>query len=547
MAKRHEGSGFRRDRRSLMIGVAGLLMGLSLRPRAVEAAKKLDRLPPQIGDRLMITKGAHKDEFLRPEMLAIGEAQVEGFPFGVEDDVLRKRNRFNRLLFVRVEPDAVDAKVAPLAADGVLVYSAICTHKGCTIKSWMAEEQHLRCYCHLAEFDVADRRLRPRRAGKGTTAYARRRDRRRGLCGRCQSVQSQTRFQELIPAFSRGRRRFFWESRLVQRLFLTLSVLALLVFAMQAFAADYNPVTDERLRNPEPENWLSWRGNYEGWGHSPLNQITDANVAELVPVWSFATGVNEGHQAPPIVNDGMMFVSTPENQIIALDAASGDEIWRYRRELPEDLFQLHPTNRGVALYGDKVYMATLDACVVALDAETGKEVWDSCIGDYTDGYYSTLSILAAEGKVVTGVSGGEFGIRGYVVALDAETGEEAWKTYTVPAPGEPGSETWKGDAWKTGGAPVWMQGNYDAETGIIYVGTGNGGPGCRIRGLVTIFTPRRSSPSTWTMARSTGISNITGTTPGIGTRSLRQCSCRSSGMARSEKVSFMRDATAISG
>jgi len=262
----------------------------------------------------------------------------------------------------------------------------------------------------------------------------------------------------------------------VQKLFLAFSALVFSVFAAQAFAADYNPVTDERLRNPEPKNWLSWRGNYEGWGHSPLKQITDANVAELVPVWSFSTGVNDGHQAAPIVNDGMMFVSTPQNQIIALDAASGDEIWRYRRELPEDLFQLHPTNRGVALYGDKVYMATLDACVVALDAKTGKEAWDTCIGDYTEGYYSTLSVLAAEGKVVTGVSGGEFGIRGYVVALDAETGKEAWKTYTVPAPGEPGSETWKGDAWKTGGAPVWMQGNYDAETGILYVGTGNGGP-----------------------------------------------------------------------
>jgi alcohol dehydrogenase (cytochrome c) len=262
----------------------------------------------------------------------------------------------------------------------------------------------------------------------------------------------------------------------VQKLFLALSALVLWALVTPAFAGDYKPVTDERLRNPEPENWLSWRGNYEGWGHSPLKQITDANVAELVPVWSFATGVNEGHQAPPIVNDGMMFVSTPQNQIIALDAASGDEIWRYRRELPEDLFQLHPTNRGVALYGDKVYMATLDACVVALDAKTGKEAWDTCIGDYTDGYYSTLSILAAEGKVVTGVSGGEFGIRGYVVALDAETGKEAWKTFTVPAPGEPGSETWQGDAWKTGGAPVWMQGNYDAETGILYVGTGNGGP-----------------------------------------------------------------------
>jgi len=261
---------------------------------------------------------------------------------------------------------------------------------------------------------------------------------------------------------------------LVQRLFLAL--IALSVFAAQAVAAGYKPVTDQRLRNPEPKNWLSFRGNYAGWGHSPLNQITDANVARLVPVWSFSTGVNEGHQAPPIVNDGTMFVSTPDNQIIALNAASGDEIWRYRRELPEDLFRLHPTNRGVALYGDKVYMATLDACVVALYAETGKEAWDTCIGDYTDGYYSTLSVLAAEGKVVTGVSGGEFGIRGYVVALDAETGKQAWKTYTVPAPGEPGSETWKGDAWKTGGAPVWMQGNYDAETGLLYVGTGNGGP-----------------------------------------------------------------------
>lgn len=256
----------------------------------------------------------------------------------------------------------------------------------------------------------------------------------------------------------------------------TSSAIALLAFAASVSATDYNTVTDERLANPEPENWLSWRGNYEGWGHSPLNQVTSDNVTDLVQVWSYSTGVNEGHQAPPIVNDGMMFVSTPENQIIALDAASGTEIWRYRRELPEDLFQLHPTNRGVALYGDRVYMATLDACVVALDAATGEEAWDTCIGDYTEGYYSTLSLLAAEGKVVTGVSGGEFGVRGYVVALDAETGEEAWKTYTIPGPGEPGSETWQGDSWKTGGATIWMQGNYDAEAGLAYFGTGNGGP-----------------------------------------------------------------------
>ncbi len=131
---------------------------------------------------------------------------------------------------------------------------------------------------------------------------------------------------------------------------------------------------------------------------------------------------------------------------------------------------------GVALYGDKVYMATVDAGVVALDAKTGEVVWDVLVGDYTDGYYSTLSLMAADGKIITGVSGGEFGIRGYVMALDAETGAEAWKTYTIPGPGEPGHETWKGDSWKTGGGSVWMQPNYDAETGTLYVGTGNGGP-----------------------------------------------------------------------
>lgn len=258
---------------------------------------------------------------------------------------------------------------------------------------------------------------------------------------------------------------------------LSTALLALAVGGMGvATAAEYNPVTDERLSSPEPENWLSWRGNYEGWGHSPLNQITADNVGDLVPVWSFSTGVNEGHQAPPMVNDGMMFVTTPQNQVIALDAAGGTEIWRYVRQLPEDLFQLHPTNRGVALYGDKVYMATVDAGVVALDAATGEVVWDVIIGDYTDGYYSTLSLLAAEGKILSGVSGGEYGIRGYVIALDAETGEEAWKTYTIPGPGEEGHDTWKGDSWKTGGGSVWMQGNYDDEAKLAYFGTGNGGP-----------------------------------------------------------------------
>ena len=262
----------------------------------------------------------------------------------------------------------------------------------------------------------------------------------------------------------------------MRKLATSLAALAVLGMGSTAIAAGYNNVTDARLANPEPENWLVNRGNFEGHGHSPLNQITSDNVAGLTPAWVYSTGVTEGHQAPPMVNDGMMFISTPQNQVIALDARTGTEIWRYVRELPDDLFQLHPTNRGVALYGDKVFMATVDAGVVALDAKTGAVVWDVEVGDYTDGYYSTLSILAAEGKVITGVSGGEFGIRGYALALDAETGAEAWKTYTIPAPGEPGSETWKGDSWKVGGGSVWMQPNYDASTGMLYLGTGNGGP-----------------------------------------------------------------------
>src|SRR5215831_18514570 len=239
-------------------------------------------------------------------------------------------------------------------------------------------------------------------------------------------------------------------------------------------AASYAPVTDQRLVTPEPENWLMYRRTYDGWGYSPLEQITPANAASLVPVWTFSTGVAEGHQAPPIVNNGIMFVSTPQHQVLALDAKSGELLWRYKRDLPEDLFQLHPTNRGVGLYEDKVYLATLDAHVVALDAKTGKVVWDQTVENYKKGYYMTLAPLVAKGKVMVGVSGGELGIRGFVQALDAQSGKTAWKTFTIPAPGEPGSETWKGDSWKTGGASVWITGSYDPQLNLTFWGTGNG-------------------------------------------------------------------------
>ena len=144
----------------------------------------------------------------------------------------------------------------------------------------------------------------------------------------------------------------------------------------------YSSVTDARLLNPEPQNWLMYRGNYAGWGYSPLDQITTQNARKLTPVWTLGTGVAEGHESPPMVNNGVMFVSTPQNQVLALDAKNGDVLWYYKKDLPDDLLQLHPTNRGVGLYEDKVYLATVDAHLVALDAKTGRVVWDKVVEDY---------------------------------------------------------------------------------------------------------------------------------------------------------------------
>src|ERR1700674_4119070 len=247
--------------------------------------------------------------------------------------------------------------------------------------------------------------------------------------------------------------------------------------AGSAYAADYTPVTAARLANPEPGNWLMTRSGYKGWSYSALDQINTGNVKNLVPVWSFSTGVDSGHESAPIVNNGVMFVSTPYSQVIALDAATGDLLWRYKRKLPVGFSALHNTSRGVALQGDKVYFPALDAVLVALDAKTGKVAWEAIVEDWKTGYYMTMAPLVVKGKVLVGIAGGEFGVRGFVQAFDAETGKPLWKTYTVPAPGEPGSETWpQGDQWKTGGGSVWITGAYDPETNLTFWGTGNGGP-----------------------------------------------------------------------
>lgn len=247
--------------------------------------------------------------------------------------------------------------------------------------------------------------------------------------------------------------------------------------AVPTVLQNYASVTAERLKNPEPDNWLMIRRTYDGAGYSPLNQITSKNVSKLKPVWGVLTGEGRVHEAAPIVNNGVMFVSTPNNQVMAMDVKTGNILWRYKRPRPAGANVPHDTSRGVALYGDRVYFAAGEAVVVALDAKTGKPVWETSVADNNSGYYISLAPLAAGGKLMVGTSGGEFGVRGFVAGLDLDTGKEVWRTYTIPAPGEPGSETWpKGDQWKTGGGPIWVQGNYDPETNTAYWGTGNGGP-----------------------------------------------------------------------
>jgi alcohol dehydrogenase (cytochrome c) len=254
-------------------------------------------------------------------------------------------------------------------------------------------------------------------------------------------------------------------------------VCGVLALAQSAALQDYKAVTSERLTAPDDGDWSMIRRTYDGWGYSPLTQITGDNIQRLQPAWVFATGVNSGHEAAPLVNNGVMFVATPGSQVLAIDASTGNLLWRYRRQLPAGAILPHQTSRGVALYGDKVFFAAGDATLVAIDAKTGKEVWAKSVADNRTGYYMTLAPLAAGGTVMVGASGGELGIRGFVAAYQPDTGEELWRTYTVPAPGEPGSETWpKGDQWKNGGGSIWVTGNYDPVTNLAYWGVGNGGP-----------------------------------------------------------------------
>ena len=238
-------------------------------------------------------------------------------------------------------------------------------------------------------------------------------------------------------------------------------------------------VTFERiLKSPgEPANWLTYSGNYAAHRYSPLNQINDRNVAALKPVWSYQTNSLQKFETTPLVIDGVMYISEPPSHVTALDPRTGRPFWKYRRTIPDDVrVCCGQVNRGVAVLGDLVFVGTVDAHLVALNAKTGAVEWDVAVADYQAGYSLTAAPLAVKDKIVVGMAGGEYGVRGFLDAYDARTGKRAWRFWTVPAQGERGIDTWAGDSWKTGSATTWVTGAYDPETNLIYWGTGNPGP-----------------------------------------------------------------------
>jgi alcohol dehydrogenase (cytochrome c) len=267
---------------------------------------------------------------------------------------------------------------------------------------------------------------------------------------------------------------------------LTACSILLTIATVPAFCQDdastrpYQTVTDQLLLHPPDSDWLQYRRTYDGQGYSPLKQINAQNVKNLTPLWAFSTGLTGGHEVVPVEHDGILFITTSYDKVFALDARSGKFLWKYDRDLPEKSLAAvccDVVNRGGALYQDKFYFGTIDAHLIALDVKTGKVVWDTKIADYSDNITITGAPLVVKGNVITGMTGGEFGSRGRLTAVNAETGKIAWQTYTVPAPGETGSDTWgNGDAWKHGGAVTWSTGVYDPQQNLIFWGTGNPGP-----------------------------------------------------------------------
>jgi alcohol dehydrogenase (cytochrome c) len=269
------------------------------------------------------------------------------------------------------------------------------------------------------------------------------------------------------------------------RLLAPLGVTSLLVVAALLAPQASAQVTFERLLNSskEPQNWMTYSGDYAGHRFSALDQINTSNASSLVPKWAYQTMAGGKLETTPLVVDGILYGTGQEDRVFALDARSGRPIWQYQRALPVDIRPCcGRVNRGLAILGDKVFVATLDAHVIALDSKTGSVVWDANAAEHAKGYSFTLAPLIIKNLVLVGVSGGEYGIRGFIDAYDAATGARKWRFYTIPNPGEPGHETWEGESWKIGGSPAWITGTFDPVTNTTFWTTGNPSPSNRGEG-----------------------------------------------------------------
>ncbi len=228
----------------------------------------------------------------------------------------------------------------------------------------------------------------------------------------------------------------------------------------------------------EPRNWLTYSGGYSSQRYSELAGITPENVKDLALQWTLPSLDRAAHEeVTPLVVDGVMYTVQRINDVIALNAANGRVIWTYAHKLaPKAHNCCAQMTRGLAIVDRKVFLATLDAHLIALDAATGHELWNRPVADPKEGYAFTHAPLVVKDKIIEGTAGGEYGIRGFIAAFNVDTGREVWRFHTIPEPGEPGHETWKGDSWKHGGAPVWLTGSYDPETNLTLWGVGNPGP-----------------------------------------------------------------------
>lgn len=272
-----------------------------------------------------------------------------------------------------------------------------------------------------------------------------------------------------------GRTRLF-----VSSVILGVSFISTALYGQTSSGPDYEDILNGFN---DQERWLTYSGDYSSQRHSPITQINTENVNQLRPVWTFQTGTTtrgRGFETTPLVDDGVLYVTGSNNYAWAIDARTGRTFWQYRRNLPDDLTYgaSAPVNRGFGMLGNRLFMVTLDAHLLAFDRRSGDILWDVELADYRIGYAATLAPLVIDGKVIVGISGGEYATRGFIDAYDPETGEQSWRWNSIPGPGEPGSETWPDDPQilAAGGGGTWMNGSYDAELDLIYWGVGNPNP-----------------------------------------------------------------------